>query len=214
MLLREPIPPLLPTFRQFDRYSAIVGSSLLSSSFPQRPMKKNVTIQTGCFPKISPFPIFPFPLKRSGIDQDSNVLFPYVRNSSKPSNYSDRSIRRRKRRKKYRNRSSSSPPKKFLLVTGRRRRNANEGISFRAKKRRYYSRGGDVSPSMGLIHGLSWSAYARKGSEEGPGQNRRFRFRFFRTTSRDHYSRRYNSRAWNESRWNRKKNSIVAEGDG
>lgn len=117
MLLREPIPPLLPTFRQFDRYSAIVGSSLLSSSFPQRPMKKNVTIQTGCFPKIPPFPIFPFPLKRSGIDQDSNVLFPYVRNSSKPSNYSDRSIRRRKGRKKYRNRSSSSPPKKFLLVT-------------------------------------------------------------------------------------------------
>lgn len=177
-------------------------------------MKKNVRIQTGCFPKIPPFPIFPFPLKRSGIDQDSNVLFPYVRNSSKPSNYSDRSIRRRKE-KKYRNRSSSSPPKKFLLVTGRRRRNASEGISFRAKKRRYYSRGGDVSqPPMGLIHGLSWSAYARKGSEEGPGQNRRFRFRFFRTTSRDHYSRRYNSRAWNESRWNRKKNSIVAEGDG
>ena len=177
-------------------------------------MKKNVTIQTACFPKIPPFPIFPFPLKRSGIDQDSNVLFPYVRNSSKPSNYSDRSIRRRKGRKKYRNRSSSSSPKKFLLVTGRRRRNANEGISFRAKKRRYYSRGGDVSqPPMGLIHGLSRSAYARKGSEEGPGQNRRFRFRFFRTTSRDHYSRRYNSRAWNESRWNRKKNSIVAEGD-
>lgn len=177
-------------------------------------MKKNVTIQTGCFPKIPPFPIFPFPLKRSGIDQDSNVLFPYVQNSSKPSNYYlDRSIRRRKGRKKYRNRSSSSSPKKFLLVTGRRRRNANEGISFRAKKRRYYSRGGDVSqPPMGLIHGLSWSAYARKGSEEGPGQNRRFRFRFFRTTSRDHYSRRYNSRAWNESRWNRKKNSIVAEG--
>lgn len=136
-------------------------------------MKKNVTIQTGCFPKIPPFPIFPFPLKRSGIDQDSNVLFPYVRNSSKPSNHLDRSIRRRKG-KKYRNRSSSSPPKKFLLVTGRRRRNASEGISFRAKKRRYYSRGGDVSPPMGLIHGLSWSAYARKGSEEGPGQNDAF----------------------------------------
>lgn len=130
-------------------------------------MKKNVTIQTACFPKIPPFPIFPFPLKRSGIDQDSNVLFPYVRNFSKPSNYLDRSIRRRKGRKKYRNRSSSSPPKKFLLVTGRRRRNASEGISFRPKKRRYYSRGGDVSPPMGLIHGLSWSAYARKGSEEG-----------------------------------------------
>lgn len=174
-------------------------------------MKKNVTIQTACFPKIPPFPIFPFPLKRSGIDQDSNVLFPYVRK---------RVITRIDRFGGEKGKNIvivllPRPPKNsFSSPSRRRRRNANEGISFRAKKRRYYSRGGDVSPPMGLIHGLSWSAYARKGSEEGPGQNRRFRFRFFRTTSRDHYSRRYNSRAWNESRWNRKKNSIVAEGDG